>query len=47
LEDRIKASTETLKALKEPREEGVNAKDVETFKKHQAAFDEAMKKWSK
>jgi len=47
LEDRIKASTETLKTLKEPREEGVNAKDVETFKKHQAAFDEAMKKWSK
>ena len=47
LEDRIKASTEALKTLKEPREEGVNAKDVETFKKHQAAFDEAMKKWSK
>ncbi|HEY3227101.1 MAG TPA: hypothetical protein VGK61_08935 [Planctomycetota bacterium] len=46
-EDQIKGATETLKVLKKPREEGVNAKDIETFKKHQAAFDEAMKKWSK
>jgi hypothetical protein len=47
LEEHIKVSQETIAALKKPREEGVNAKDIEIFKKHQAAFDEAMKKWSK
>jgi hypothetical protein len=46
LEDQIKNSNETLEALKQPREGGVNAKDIETFKKHKAAFEEAMKKWS-
>ena len=45
LEDQIKGSQETIKALRQPREEGVNAKDVETFKKHRAAFEESMKKW--
>jgi len=47
LEDQIKGSNETLAVLKKPREDGVNAKDIETFKKHQAAFNESMKKWSK
>ncbi len=46
-EEQIKGSKETLAALKQPREGGVNAKDIETFKKHKAAFEEAMKKWSK
>lgn len=46
-EDRIKGANESLKELKKPREAGGNAKDIETFKKHQAEFDEAMKKWSK
>jgi len=46
-EDQIKGATESLRALKQPREGGVNAKDIETYKKHQAAFEEAMKKWSK
>ena len=46
-ENQVKGATESLKALKQPREGGVNAKDIETYKKHQVAFEEAMKKWSK
>jgi hypothetical protein len=45
LEDQIKSSQEALAALKQPREGGVNAKDIETFKKHRGAFEESMKKW--
>ena len=45
LENQIKSSQETIAVLKQPREESVNAKDVEAYKKHRAAFEEAMKKW--
>ena len=47
LDEQIKSSQEALAALKQPREGGVNAKDVEMYKKHQAAFEEAMKNWAK
>jgi hypothetical protein len=45
LQDQIKGSQEALAALKKPPEGGVNAKDIETFKKNRAAFEESMKKW--
>jgi hypothetical protein len=47
LEGQIKAAEETIKALKQPREGGMNAQDIATFKKHKAAFEESMKKWAK
>ncbi|HKS16289.1 MAG TPA: hypothetical protein VJU16_03200, partial [Planctomycetota bacterium] len=40
LEGQITGSQQTIAALKQPRESGVNAKDVEVFKKHKAAFEE-------
>ena len=47
IEEGIKGSQESLEILRQPREGGVNAQDVESFKKHKAAFEEAMKKWTK
>ena len=46
-EEQIKAAEESIKAMNQPREGGMNAQDVATFKKHKAAFEEAMKKWTK
>jgi hypothetical protein len=45
-QDQIKSSKAALEALKQPQE-GVNAQDVEVYKKHRPAYEEAMKKWSK
>jgi hypothetical protein len=47
VEEGIKASEETIKVLRQPREGGINAQDVESFKKHRKEFEEAMKTWTK
>ena len=46
-EENIKAARETLEMLKQSTIEGVNKEDLAVFKKHQPAFEEAMKKWTK
>jgi len=46
-EAQAKAARETLEELKKPQEKPINDKDLELFRKHKAAFDEAMLKAGK
>jgi len=43
-QEQIKASREALEEFKKPQEKGLNDKDIEIFRKHKAAFEEAMTK---
>jgi hypothetical protein len=46
-ENQVKGAQEAIQAMNQPVEGGLNAQDLATFKKHKAAFEEAMKKWTK